>query len=67
MSLCCGNGIQALLLSLIRCSTRHPCELPTLFDTVVIQTFRGTMSDVIYPEVKDWLDNQLAEDAAATV
>lgn len=33
----------------------------------VIQTFRGTMSDVIYPEVKNWLDNQLAEDATAMV
>ncbi|KAL7529110.1 hypothetical protein ACHAXR_002797 [Thalassiosira sp. AJA248-18] len=34
----------------------------------VIQTFRGTMSDVIYPEVKGWLDDQLAEDdASATV
>ena len=28
----------------------------------VIHTFRGTMSDVIYPEVKEWLDDQLAED-----
>lgn len=28
----------------------------------VIQTFRGTMSDVIYPEVKRWLDDQLSED-----
>jgi len=28
----------------------------------VCQTFRGTMSDVIYPEVKAWLDDQLAED-----
>lgn len=25
----------------------------------VIQTFRGTESDVIYPEVKQWLDDQL--------
>ena len=34
----------------------------------VIQSFRGTMSDVIYPEVKTWLDDQLAEDdASATV
>lgn len=31
----------------------------------VIQTFRGTMSDVIYPEVKNWLDEQLAEDDAS--
>ena len=28
----------------------------------VIQTFRGTESDVIYPEVKRWLDDQLSED-----
>jgi len=34
----------------------------------VIQTFKGTMSDVIYPEVKGWLDDQLAEgNASATV
>mmetsp|Transcript_38991 Transcript_38991/g.81607 ORF Transcript_38991/g.81607 Transcript_38991/m.81607 type:complete len:276 (-) Transcript_38991:283-1110(-) len=34
----------------------------------VIQTFKGTMSDVIYPEVKGWLNDQLAEDnASATV
>lgn len=34
----------------------------------VIETFKGTMSDVIYPEVKGWLDDQLAEDnASATV
>jgi nucleoside-triphosphate--adenylate kinase len=28
----------------------------------VIQTFRGTESDVIYPEVKEWLGEQLAND-----
>jgi nucleoside-triphosphate--adenylate kinase len=28
----------------------------------VIQTFRGTESDVIYPEVKRWLDDRLSED-----
>ena len=28
----------------------------------VIQTFRGTMSDVIYPEVKGWLNEKLEED-----
>eukprot|EP00577_Skeletonema_sp_RCC1716_P017071 CAMPEP_0113414892 /NCGR_PEP_ID=MMETSP0013_2-20120614/24267_1 /TAXON_ID=2843 ORGANISM="Skeletonema costatum, Strain 1716" /NCGR_SAMPLE_ID=MMETSP0013_2 /ASSEMBLY_ACC=CAM_ASM_000158 /LENGTH=286 /DNA_ID=CAMNT_0000301795 /DNA_START=205 /DNA_END=1065 /DNA_ORIENTATION=+ /assembly_acc=CAM_ASM_000158 len=28
----------------------------------VIQTFRGTQSDVIYPEVQEWLGEQLAED-----
>ncbi|KAL7540958.1 hypothetical protein ACHAXR_010521 [Thalassiosira sp. AJA248-18] len=28
-------------------------------DKGVIQTFRGTMSDVIYPDVKGWLDDQL--------
>lgn len=28
----------------------------------VIQTFKGTMSDVIYVDVKQWLDDQLAED-----
>mmetsp|Transcript_51940 Transcript_51940/g.110361 ORF Transcript_51940/g.110361 Transcript_51940/m.110361 type:complete len:299 (-) Transcript_51940:108-1004(-) len=28
----------------------------------VIQTFKGTMSDVIYPKVKGWLDEKLAED-----
>eukprot|EP00578_Thalassiosira_sp_NH16_P007558 CAMPEP_0181113098 /NCGR_PEP_ID=MMETSP1071-20121207/20163_1 /TAXON_ID=35127 /ORGANISM="Thalassiosira sp., Strain NH16" /LENGTH=269 /DNA_ID=CAMNT_0023197107 /DNA_START=174 /DNA_END=983 /DNA_ORIENTATION=- len=35
----------------------------------VARTFRGTMSDVIYPEVKGWLDDRLAEDdnAEATV
>jgi len=34
----------------------------------VIQTFRGTESDVIYPEVKDWLDDRMAEDdVSATV
>ena len=27
----------------------------------VIQTFRGTMSDVIYPEVKGWLTDKLTE------
>lgn len=30
----------------------------------VVQTFRGTMSDVIYPEVKEWLGDQLAEDSS---
>ncbi|KAL7467784.1 hypothetical protein ACHAXS_008024, partial [Conticribra weissflogii] len=33
----------------------------------VIQTFIGTESDVIYPEVKRWLDDQLAGDEAVTV
>ena len=34
----------------------------------VIQTFKGTMSDVIYVEVKRWLDDQLEEDdSSATV
>mmetsp|Transcript_5884 Transcript_5884/g.12839 ORF Transcript_5884/g.12839 Transcript_5884/m.12839 type:complete len:272 (+) Transcript_5884:238-1053(+) len=33
----------------------------------VIQTFAGTESDVIYPNVKRWLDHQLAGDEAATV
>jgi nucleoside-triphosphate--adenylate kinase len=33
----------------------------------VIKTFRGTESDVIYPEVKKWLDEQLADDVAAIV
>lgn len=35
----------------------------------VIQTFRGTQSDVIYPEVKEWLGEQLANDhvAATTI
>jgi len=28
----------------------------------VLQTFEGTMSDVIYPEVKGWLGDQLAKD-----
>ncbi|KAL7551570.1 hypothetical protein ACHAWF_018421 [Thalassiosira exigua] len=28
----------------------------------VLETFRGTQSDVIYPEVKKWLDEQLAHD-----
>ena len=28
----------------------------------VIQTFRGTMSDVIYPEVKGWLNERFEED-----
>lgn len=32
----------------------------------VLQTFQGTMSDVIYPEVKNWLDEKLDEDVAAT-
>lgn len=32
----------------------------------VVQTFRGTMSDVIYPEVKEWLGDQLAEDIASS-
>lgn len=37
-------------------------------DKGVIQTFKGTESDVIYPEVKLWLDHQLADaDAAARV
>lgn len=37
-------------------------------DKGVLQKFEGTMSDVIYPEVKRWLDDQLAEDdASATV
>jgi nucleoside-triphosphate--adenylate kinase len=27
----------------------------------VIETFSGTMSDVIYPEVKDWLNHKLTE------
>jgi len=37
-------------------------------DKGVLQKFKGTMSDVIYPEVKGWLDDQLAEDdASATV
>lgn len=31
----------------------------------VIQTFRGTQSDVIYPEVQDWLGEQLADDVEA--
>ena len=26
----------------------------------VLKTFQGTMSDVIYPEVKTWLDGKLA-------
>ena len=34
---------------------------------LVIQTFRGTESDVIYPQVKKWLGNQLEDDAVATV
>lgn len=34
----------------------------------VAQTFKGTMSDVIYPEVKMWLEDHLAEDdASATI
>lgn len=34
----------------------------------VLQSFKGTMSDVIYPEVKGWLDEQLAkDDVSATV
>ena len=32
----------------------------------VLQTFQGTMSDVIYPEVKKWLYEKLDEDCAAT-
>lgn len=32
----------------------------------VLQTFSGTMSDVIYPEVKVWLDEQLMDDIEAT-
>jgi len=28
----------------------------------VLKTFHGTMSDVIYPEVKDWLDEKLSHD-----
>ena len=28
----------------------------------VLKTFQGTMSDVIYPEVKDWLDEKLLHD-----
>jgi len=32
----------------------------------VIQTFRGTESDVIYPEVNEWLSNQLEDNATAT-
>ena len=28
----------------------------------VLKTFQGTMSDVIYPEVKNWLDEKLAHD-----
>lgn len=33
----------------------------------VIRTFKGTMSDVIYPEVKGWLAEQLEEDVPASV
>ena len=28
----------------------------------VLKTFQGTMSDVIYPEVKDWLSEKLAHE-----
>ena len=28
----------------------------------VLKSFHGTMSDVIYPEVKDWLDEKLSHD-----
>ncbi|KAL7454849.1 hypothetical protein ACHAWC_009324 [Mediolabrus comicus] len=35
-------------------------------DKGVIQTFKGTESDVIYPQVKEWLNDQLANDATET-
>mmetsp|Transcript_19299 Transcript_19299/g.31603 ORF Transcript_19299/g.31603 Transcript_19299/m.31603 type:complete len:283 (+) Transcript_19299:229-1077(+) len=34
-------------------------------DKGVIQTFKGTQSDVIYPEVREWLEEQLADDVKA--
>ena len=33
----------------------------------VIKTFRGTESDVIYPEVNKWLSIQLEDDVVASV